>query len=412
MNSAASLPIAIGQSALEPSTSRVLHVIASISPRRGGPSTAIWNTLRSLQQRGFAVDLVTTDDDGPDSRLKVPLGEFIEYQGFRVCFFSRQTSFYAASWPMLRWLVSQVRHYDLVHTHALFTFAPLAAASVARAYGVPYILRPAGMIERWSRSNRRRILKRLSIALLEGPLLRAAAAVHLTSRSELDQAADLKPGNATLIPLGLPASDDPREDRGVPEALLDLKQRRTILFLSRIDPKKGLEGLLHALALLVREQPTATLVIAGDGGTAYVATLKRLCEQLGIIAHVHWIGFVQGELKQALLRHSEFFLLPSWSENFGVAVVEAMAAGLPVIVTSAVGVSDLVRDYSAGIVADNTPDALHDAMTELLSSHQLRQKMGAAGVKAVAENLTLDVYGQRLDALYRSLLSRSGPPSA
>ena len=129
---------------------RVLHAISSVSRLRGGPSVSVHNMLKALRRRGIAVDLVATDDDGALARLDVPLDRLVEFEGQSVRFFPRQTVKYEFSAPMLRWLRAHVGQYDIVHTHGLFGWAPLAAAWCARAARVPYVMRPAGVLDTWA----------------------------------------------------------------------------------------------------------------------------------------------------------------------------------------------------------------------------------------------------------------------
>ena len=376
---------------------RALHVIGSISPARGGPSVAVRNVIEALRRRGIAADIATTDDDGPARRAPVDLASFVELHGQRVRYFPRQTSFYAVSIPLLRWLIAHVRDYDVVHTHGLYTFAPIAAAMVARAAGVPYVMRPAGMLDRWGLKHRRRWVKSLSIRLVEGPLLGRAARVHFVSEHEHAQAKEL---GLNIRPLLLPLGLDLQSVGRAPKASTT---HGTVLYLSRIDRMKGVEALIEAFALLVPQRAGVRLVIAGDGPDDLVTQLKQLAAARGLADRVRWPGFVQGAEKAALLAAADVFVLPSRSENFGVAVAEAMAAGLPVVVTDGIGMSGLVARTSSGIVTDGSAGALAEAIDRLLADPALCARMGTAGRDAVDEHLSLDAFGGHLEALYRSL---------
>ena len=124
---------------------KVLHVIPSLGPLRGGPSHALLALSRELGQQGVSVQICTTDDNGP-SRLAVPLGEPTSWQGVTTWFFPRQTRFYTYSWPMTRWLARSARQYDLIHIHALFSYASLPAAFAGARQGVPYVVCPEGTL--------------------------------------------------------------------------------------------------------------------------------------------------------------------------------------------------------------------------------------------------------------------------
>jgi len=383
---------------------RVLHVISSMSRLRGGPSVSMQNILRALRGRGIAADVATTDDHGDTSRLDVPRDRFVEVEGQRVRYFPRQSLKYAFSAPLLPWLLRNVRQYQLVHTHGLFSFAPLAAAWCARAAGIPYIMRPAGVLDTWGMRNKSRLVKATSVRLVEGPLLRSAAAVHFTSPLEQARAADLSlPMRPIVLPTGVElsgiAGDAPEEIEG-----LDLEGERVVLYLARIHPIKCVDVLLRAFAG-IRARSKLRLVIAGDGDPALVASLKRLAADLGLGDRARWVGFVDGRRKRWLLANASMFVLPSASENFGISVVEAMSAGVPVVVTQGCGLADFVTQWRTGIVTDGTVESLQAALETLLRDEEGARAMGEAGRCAVQRELSLEAFGARLEGLYRSVLA-------
>lgn len=384
---------------------RVLHVISSMSQLRGGPTVSMHNILSALRRKGIAADVAATDDDGDTARLDVPLDRFVDIQGQRVRYFPRQTLKYAFSAPLLPWLLRNVRAYDLVHTHGLFSFAPLAAAWCARAAGVPYIMRPAGVLDTWGMKNKSRLVKAASVRLVEAPLLEAAAAVHFTTPLERARAADLSlPIRPVVLPTGveMDGSGDPAE----PLEELAAQDTRLVLFLARIHPIKCVDVLLRAFCDLEDRDSRLRLVIAGDGDPALVAQLKRLAGELGLADRVRWLGFTCGARKRWLLTRADVFVLPSASENFGIAVVEAMSAGAPVIVTHGCGLADFVAQWQAGIVTDGTMESLRTALTTLLSDEALRLAMGESGRRAARQELSLEAFGARLESLYRTVLAR------
>jgi len=391
----------------EGSSLRVLHVISSVSRLRGGPSVSVHNMLKALRCRGIVVDLIATDDDGGRGRLDVPLDRPVEREGQSMRFFPRQTVKYEFSAPMLRWLRAHVRDYDVVHTHGLFGWAPLAAAWCAKAAGIPYIMRPAGVLDTWGLRNKSRLVKALSLRLIEGPLLESAAAVHFTTALEQTRAAALAlPIHPIVLPTGMDVDTSPREI-DAPAEVPALGERRMILYLARIHPIKRVDALLLAYAALEGRQSTA-LVIAGDGDATLIRRLQQLAANLGVARDVHWVGFADGALKRWLLSRAALFVLPSDSENFGIAVVEAMNAGLPVVVTEGCGLADFVARNGAGIVTDGTVEGLREALTSLLGDAGQRRARGEAGREAVHRELSLEALGTRLENLYQSVLGRGG----
>jgi glycosyltransferase involved in cell wall biosynthesis len=383
---------------------RVLHVISSMSQLRGGPTVSMHSMLKALRRRGIGADVVTTNDDGDTARLDVPLDRFVDVQGERIRYFPRQTLKYAFSAPLMPWLLRNVRAYDLVHTHGLFSFAPLAAAWCARAAGVPYIMRPAGVLDTWGMKNKSRMVKSTSVRLVESRLLQAAAAVHFTTPLEQTRAADLSlPIRPVVLPTGV-EMDEPG-DAGEPVEGLSAPDTRIILFLARIHPIKCVDMLLRAFAALEDRGSRLRLVIAGDGDPALVAVLQRLGEELRLGDRVRWLGFTAGARKRWLLARADVFVLPSASENFGIAVVEAMNAGAPVIVTQGCGLADFVGHWNAGLVTDGTAVSLQAALTTILNDESLRLAMGKSGQRGARQELSLEAFGSRLEGLYRSVLA-------
>jgi glycosyltransferase involved in cell wall biosynthesis len=301
---------------------KVLHVIPSVSPLRGGPSVMMHALARGLNDAGVEVHVATTDDNGRQ-RLDVPLGVPVVEEGVTSWYFPRQTRFYTVSWPLGRWLAQHVRDYDLVHIHALFSFATMPAAFWCQRYGIPYMVRPLGTLNRWGLRYRHPWLKRLSLRCIERRMVSGAAAVHYTSAQERLEAAELSLGErAVIIPNAVDLASLPaRALAGRFRARYpQLADRRIILFLSRIDAKKGPDLLLPAFAHIRAHYPQVALVLAGSGDAALVARLQQQGARLGLEAEVLWTGFLSGDDKWAALADADLFVLPSYSENFGVAV--------------------------------------------------------------------------------------------
>src|SRR6266404_1715192 len=145
---------------------KVLHVIPSVGALRGGPSVAVRTMARGVSEQGVTVHVVTTDDNGR-GRLAVPYGRPVVEDGFTCWYFRRQTRFYTVSWPLCRWLARHAADYDLIHIHALFSFATTVAAFWAARRGVPYVVRPLGTLNTWGIENRRALLKQVSLRLVE-----------------------------------------------------------------------------------------------------------------------------------------------------------------------------------------------------------------------------------------------------
>ena len=392
-----------------PKRPRVLHVIPSVAQSNGGPSKAIGQMERVLAALGVEVVTATTDDDGPHGRLAVATGTAVACNGATRFYFPRQTGPYKVSLPMLRWLRREVPRFDLVHVHALFSFAPVTAAWIARGAGVPYIIRPLGVLNSYGMEQRRSRLKVLSMALLEGRLLRDAAAVHFTADQERMEAELLGvPMRSSVVALGIEPMPAVSADAFL--AAHPTVGNRRLLFLSRIDPKKNIEVLLEAVASSRSSIPGLSLIICGDGEAGYVAHLKALSRGLGLGDSVVWAGHVEGVLKASAFAAAELFVLPSISENFGIAAVEALSAGLPCILGEGVAVAPRVAEAGAGVAIAPTADAVAGAIITMLGATGGLAQASAAARELAASEYSLDAMGKGLMTMYASAcaLDRSG----
>lgn len=353
---------------------------------------------QALAARGADVTTVTTDHDGQGRRLGVTCGTPIAEPHATRWYFPVDVGFYTVSFGLARWLASNVGDFDVVHVHALFSFAPGAAAWLARKAGVPYVVRPLGVLAKYGMTQRRPALKKLSFALFERRLLESAAAVQFTSRFEQNGAAALGlKCNDVLIPLGIDVEAAPRRNAPAPGAPFEL------LFIGRIDPIKNLEGLIAALASLHASHLAVNLKIAGEGETGYVGSLKAQAERHGVSSAIEWLGHVDGERKMQLLRNASAFTLPSHSESFGIAAVEALAAGLPCVVSRQVAIADDIADGNAGIVTETDAVSIAAGIRTLIARSDRHAAMSAAAHRLAASRFSRDMMGERLVSLYETI---------
>ena len=361
---------------------------------------------RALADAGMEVTTATTDDDGPGQRMTVPLGQPIRVDRATRFHFRKQTEFYKCSLPLWRWLRSNMHRFDLVHVHALFSFASTTAMACARAHKVGYIVRPLGVLNRYGMERRRPGLKRLSFRFIESPLLRHAARLHYTSHREKHEAEQTGVRvSSAVVPIGIDVAQFSR----LPgpgrffERFPASRKRTIVLFLSRIDPKKGLELLLPAFASAMRKWPDALLVIAGASEHGYLARLQGLARSLHLENSVLWTGRLDEADKLSALAASTVFVLPSLSENFGIALVEALAAGLPCFATDGVAVAEDMRERDAGLVGGAEVSSISIALERLLADPALRARLGANARRLALERFSLEAMGRALTDLYRQL---------
>lgn len=384
---------------------KVLHVIPSLAAVHGGPSRALALIEQALAAQGVEVETATTDDDGPGRCNGKRRGRPLQENGVLRWYFAKRLEFYKVSPGFAAWMARNVGRYDLVHIHALFSFTTPVAAWAAHRAGVPYVIRPLGTLNRYGMSRRRPWLKSLSLRFLEGPVLRRAAAVHFTSEAEAAEARQLGiPMKEAVIALGV----EPVAARtaGSNSVFTEPRGEPCVLFLSRLDAKKNIEGLLDALALLAPEFPRFRLIVAGDGAPDYVAALKRRAESLGIAQRVTWTGHVEGDAKAGAFAAADVFALPSFSENFGIAAAEALAAGLPCLLGEGVAIAKDVVEAGAGVATGPDPRSIADGLRRMIASQEGLAAMAANARDLAQERYSVQAMGARLKRLYMEILDR------
>jgi glycosyltransferase involved in cell wall biosynthesis len=387
---------------------RVLHVIPSLSPSSGGPSFALPAMANALSAFDVQVTAAATDDDGCGKHLpSITLGKITRQEGYETIYFRKQTEFYKCSLPLRSWLRAHVSEFDAVHIHAVFSFASLAAGRAAASAGVPYIVRPLGVLNRWGMENRRKFVKALSFHFFDLPMLRKAAAMHYTSRMEMEDAARFGLKNLQrVIPIGMDLTPfDALPPREVFSARFpETSNTRNILFLSRIDEKKGIDLLIDAFARIAPHRPDIHLLICGGGHPPLIEKLQAQAISRGIATRITWAGQVTGELRLAAFSAAELFVLPSHSENFGIALLEAMAAGLPCLSTDEVALAaDTVKDKAVLLTA-REPAAIAAKFEELLDSPEQRHLLGQSARILARCDYSLPAMGKALQNLYREVL--------
>ncbi len=366
----------------------------------------------ALASEGVDVTILTTDSNGDTGQapLDVPLERPVKQDGYEIYYF-RCSPFrrYKFSLKLLRWLASYGHHYDLVHIHALFSPVSTAAATVARHQKLPYILRPLGTLDPADLQKKRQ-LKHLYAALLERPNLAGAAAIHFTS----DQEAKISDRFGTLtqdlvIPLGvtLPKSAEQsfRSQVGIPS------DRPLLLFMSRIDPKKGLDLLIPALENLANEGRSFQFVLAGTNpqDPAYDAKIRDQIRSSVLHDRTTLTGFISGGEKTTLLQEADLFILPSYYENFGIAVAEAMAAGTPVVISDQVHIWQDIQRSEAGWVSHCTIDSLTETLRLALSDRTEQQRRGLNAQAHAQKFYSWSAIAQQMIEAYTKLTHKRDP---
>lgn len=384
---------------------RILHVINNLDLQLGGPSLACVEMARAVAAAGHEVAVYTTDRT-VEGRLEVPgdgplVRDGVTYRYFR----HRWHDGWSWSWPLARALRRDAGRFDLLHVHSLYLFHSWAGPWAARAAGVPYLLRPHGTLDP-SVWPRRRRAKAVVEALFQNRAIEDAAALHYTSEDERLLARPYARGRPSLVvPLGLSTGDYaalPPAGR-FRAAHPELGERPVVLFLGRLAEKKGLDLLVPAFARLVAGGADLQLVLAGpDRGARGLA--EALVRAHGLEGRVSFPGMLQGEAKLAAFADAALFVLPSYRENFGLAVVEAMAAGLPVVISDQVAIWREVEADGAGWVCRAEEAALTQALERALADPAALAARGRAARRSARARFDWSAVTPRLCAGYRAAI--------
>lgn len=390
---------------------KILHIIPSVAACRGGTSQSVLEMVNALLSIGLDVDLVTTNDNG-NSLLDVPLNCQVDYRGTPVRFFQRFSPNivpireYAFSLTLTKWLIDNISNYDLVHIHALFSYPATLGMTIARIKNIPYITTPHGLLCEWSLQQKSQ-KKQLYLNVIERRNINSSNALYLTTFQEQDEVSQL---NLTppcfVIPLGLDISPDITDASQQLRAWLKIPlDTPVILFMSRIHQKKGLDYLIPALAQ--HKDRDFTFVIAGTGTLEYEIEIDRLIAEYGIEHLTKRVGFVSGETKQLLLQGADLFALTSQSENFGISVLEALAAGLPVLLTPGVALARMVVEKNLGYVVPLCIEDISSALLSFFESPELAEQIGCNAKEYVKYEYSWHRIVSQLKDTYISVIKES-----
>jgi len=377
---------------------RIVQVIASINEATGGTAVSVTGLAASLARQGERSSIVALDY--PRLGPLRPAGP-AEVHLQPASFLARHCGGFSPAF--LRLLARVARDADIVHNHGLWLFPNRYARIAAERAGVALVTSPRGMLEPWSR-NRARLKKLIAWQLYESANVRGATAFHATSDEEARsiRACGVRAPIA-VIPngVGAPTSLTGARAAELRASLPGVGQKRYVLFLSRLHPKKGLELLLDAWRLIHDELRDVHLLIAGSDRTGYRATLEAKARDLGISDSVTFAGWIDGDLKGAAFANAEVFVLPSFSENFGTVVAEALSHGLPVITTTATPWKELAErrcGWCIDIGVAPLARSLREALT--LSSHD-RAEFAERGRALVRDRFSWERIASDMVTFYR-----------
>jgi len=374
---------------------KVLQITPAFYPAYvyGGPIECVYLLSRQLVHHGCEVWVLTTDANGPDKVLDVAKDREVELAKDLRVRYCRRVMRHTVSPALLRAIPPYVRRVDLVHLTAVYSFPTIPTLIVCRVLGKPVVWSPHGSLQRWKGSRRSKLK-----AFWEW-VCRAVAPktlmLHTTSEQEAQAARERFPdADVMVIPncVQIPEQVTHVEGRGM----------LRLLYLGRLDPKKGIENLLQACKILNRNYGEAwSLTIAGAGDRPYTESLRDRIAVLSLQQQVRMIGEVAGDAKERLFEKADIVVVPSFTENFGLVVAEALAHEVPVIASRGTPWSRL-EEMGCGLWVNNDPESLAKAIERI--SRLPRREMGQRGREWMRAEFSWDHGAREMLSCYKRLV--------
>lgn len=372
-----------------------LHVVANAARTSGGEGLAALRYAESVAHAGGAITLLSKHLSGKS--ICIPLGK----GNFDQQIAPTRRNLLIESIAQYRFVhrLCEQKQFDLIHLHGMWSPFLAVAALVARRRRIPFVISPHGCLESWALDYKYH-KKWLALKTYQGAILRFASLFVASANQELQSIRQSGLCQAVaVIPNGVDVEPPPLRDPH--------KQIRTILFLSRVHPKKGLLDLIEAWSRV--RQPGWRIVIAGGDEEGYRAKLEALIREKGLESECEFAGFVDGARKQACFSTADIFILPTYSENFGIAVAEALANELPVITTTGAPWQDLV-EYHCGWWVNPGVQGISGALIEAMQCDAGElTKMGQRGRQLVIDKYSWDTIGATALEVSGWLLDKSQP---
>jgi len=371
---------------------KLLHTISSIDISGGGPSKSISDLCSQLVKKNIEVNILTNVSDNPyliespNTNLQL---NFVKSESYK--------------FALNR--ILQNEKFDLLHGHGIWQMPVHYMSQIARRKNIPYIVSPRGMLEPWA-LNANKWKKKLALWLYQYKDLEKANCIHATAQMEADNIRKLGFSNPiAIIPNGIDVSEFPLI------AEKQIKEKYTLLFLSRIHIKKGIELLVEAWSKIDKNlRHNWEIIIVGNGEADYIKSLQNLINIKELDSEIKIVGPQFGSEKIKMYHEADLFVLPTYSENFGIVVAEALACGVPVITTKGTPWSDISTN-KAGWWIDIGVEPLVLALQEAITlCVEVRHQMGINGRKLIIEKYSIETVSNNMVQLYEWVINNVKRP--
>lgn len=379
----------------------VLHVTPSMSPAWGGPFVVVSQLIPALENEGIYCEIITTKGYRVGTEITSPRG--VPTHIFDTGLPARLWTAYSRG--LAKFLDENIARFDLVHIHEIWHHAGYAAFRAAKKRGIPVVITVHGELSEWSLRHKA-FKKRIYIMAVLDRMLCNADALHAITATEKEQITRLGYDDTPVMVAPNGIDPAPFDDLPDPSAFLDkfpaLKSKQVILFLGRLNPNKGLDILARSFSSITRHFPDTVLLIAGPDEEGTRQNMESILHSEGALDKTVFTGMLTGEDKLAAMACADVFVLSSYSEGFSIAILEAMAARLPVVITEGCNFPE-VAEHGAGFVVEASETPVAEAMGALLSDAALRARMGRSGRELVTQRYTWQATAATIVDLYKSL---------
>lgn len=381
---------------------KILHIVPWYKPAYiyGGPINSVSKLCEQLQNSGVDVMVYTSAANGKNE-LDVETSKVIDRDGVAVMYFDRVTKDNTHASPALwKYLLKHVKEYDVVHIHSWWNLLVVVAALICHSRGAKVIISPRGMLSNYILTKNHSVQKWWLHKLI-GRAALAKCVFHATSRVEYDECEKLIPGwKGFLAPniLSFPDITVHKEPNDV----------FTILFLGRIDHKKGIEFVLEAMAKL---DTKVILNVCGSGEEDYITELKNLSDRLNVSDQVNWLGWKSNDEKFTLLMQADLLVLISYNENFANVVIESLYMGTPVLISEHVGLADFVKDEDMGWVCALDSGSVTDTLNQAVLDIEKLKRINDTGRASILEHFSEDMTIKKYIDQYQSLIQAKMIPA-
>ena len=382
---------------------KILHVAPSLKPEWGGVAKVVKGLTESLAKKGIRISIFAPSEN--NKNIFISDIEGVDTRIFPEGFFSKCWPGYSKS--LAEGLKKEIFDFDLMHIHGIWHYPNFAGYQAARFAGKPFMVTVHGKLEPWC-LNHKAFKKKIYSGLIQRKILREASALHAITDEEvknISRFVDNK--NIFRVNNGL----NTEEFEGLPERERfgdlhpEVKGKKVILFLGRIHPVKGLDLLARAFGDLLKVRRDVQLVIAGPDENGYRGQITELLKTENALSSTSFTGMITGRDKLAAFSGTDILVLPSYSEVLGLSVLEAMACGIPVIITSGCNFPE-VEESCSGIVIGADHLQLSSAIKKLLDDEDLGRRMGERGRKFVKEKFDWDRVSDEMVKIYEKILTK------